>query len=143
MPKLINKLIESSRILNLQAKNIGCIRCFSDSVTYSGGQANFGQGGFYGSGGARVSSTAPIHYPEALARKADIEELTKIMNDVDNIETELQSLGPGVTAKSIELKSKLKKTVSNPQVRELLNRLEIKGEPVWGLSSQERDLVRS
>ena len=29
------------------------------------------------------------------------------------------------------------------QVKQILDRLEIKGEPVWGLSSKERDLVRS
>jgi hypothetical protein len=29
------------------------------------------------------------------------------------------------------------------RVADLLNRLEIKGEPVWGLSSKERDLVRA
>ncbi len=53
------------------------------------------------------------------------------------------SLGTAVNAKTIELKSKIRKTISNPRVRELLNKLEIKGEPVWGLSSKERELVKS
>jgi hypothetical protein len=44
---------------------------------------------------------------------------------------------------TIEIKSRIKKTISNPKVREMLTRLEIKGEPVWGLSSKERDLVRA
>lgn len=43
-------------------------RPFSDStgsVTYSGGQASQGQGGFYGSGGARTKgASAPTHHPE-------------------------------------------------------------------------------
>ena len=65
------------------------------------------------------------------------------MADVENLETELRSLGNVVNARSIEVKSRMKKTISNPKVRELLNRLEIKGEPVWGLSSKERDLVRA
>jgi hypothetical protein len=65
------------------------------------------------------------------------------MVEVENLEIELRGLGNVVTSRSIEVKSRLKKTISNPRVRELLNRLEIKGEPVWGLSSKERDLVRA
>jgi hypothetical protein len=117
------------------------VRSFSDSVTYSGGQAIQGQGGFYGSGGSRVSS-APSHHPEAMARQTDIIDLVQIMNEVENLESELRNLGNVVNTRSIEIKARMKKTVSNPRVRELLNRLEIKGEPVWGLSSKERDLVR-
>jgi hypothetical protein len=118
-------------------------RELSDSVTYSGGQASTGQGGFYGSGGARASSGAVPHHPEAVARQADIAELSKIMSDVDAMENELRTLGGTVTTRTIEIKARIKKTISNPKVREMLNRLEIKGEPVWGLSSKERDLVRA
>jgi len=40
---------------------VSCVprRRLSDSITYSGGQASEGQGGFYGSGGARVVSNKP------------------------------------------------------------------------------------
>ena len=106
-------------------------------------KASQGQGGFYGSGGSRIASSAPTHHPEAIARQADIMELAQIMNSLEDLEVELRSLGQVVNTRTIELKAKMKKTVSNPKVRELLNRLEIKGEPVWGLSSKERDLVRS
>ncbi|KAJ1404491.1 hypothetical protein B484DRAFT_404769, partial [Ochromonadaceae sp. CCMP2298] len=41
------------------------------------------------------------------------------------------------------VRSRLKKTISTPNVNDLLNRLEIHGEPVWGLSAKERDLVRA
>lgn len=120
-------------------------RIFNDgeggSITYSGGHANVGQGGFYGSGGSRVSKNVVAHHPEAMARQADIKDLVTIMNDVESIDTELQSLGSVVSSRSIELKARLKKTVQNPKVRELLARLEIKGEPVWGLSVKERSLV--
>ena len=122
---------------------LACRRELSDSVTYSGGQASSGQGGFYGSGGARASAGAVPHHPEAVARQADIAELSKIMSDVDALESELRSLGSSVTTRTIEIKARIKKTISNPKVREMLNRLEIKGEPVWGLSSKERDLVRA
>ena len=68
--------------------------------------------------------------------------MTKIMQEVTELESELLTLGSAVTSRSIEIKSKIKKTISNPRVRELLSRLEIKGEPVWGLSREERLLVR-
>ena len=66
------------------------------------------------------------------------------MGDVEILETELRTLGPAtVSSRTIEIKARIKKLISNPHVREILNRLEIKGQPVWGLSSKERDLVRS
>jgi hypothetical protein len=101
------------------------------------------QGGFYGSGGARKASGAPPHHPEAIARQSDINELTLIMNEIESLEQELRTIGGVVNTRSIEIKARIKKTISNPKVREMLNRLEIKGEPVWGLSSKERDLVRA
>jgi hypothetical protein len=65
------------------------------------------------------------------------------MEDVENLETELRLHGNVLDTKLIAIKSAIKKTISNPKVQALLNRLEIKGEPVWGLSSKERDLVRA
>lgn len=117
-------------------------RCLSDSITYSGGQASEGQGGFYGSGGSRVSSKKPERFLDATARQADILSLAALQKTVEDLEAELFSLGSAVSTRSIEIKSKIKKTISNPTVRALLDRLEIKGEPVWGLSSAERELVR-
>ena len=106
------------------------IRLMSDSISYSGGQATAGQGGYYGSGGSRVSTAAPHHHPEALARQTDIEDLATIMNTVEKMENELATLTT-VSARSIELKQAMSKTISNPQVLALLDKLEIKGEPVW------------
>ena len=85
----------------------------------------------------------PAHHPEALARQVDVSKLSSIWAEVETLETELQSLGSSPSSRSIEIKARIKKTISNPSVRELLQRLEIKGEPVWGLSSSERDLVRA
>jgi hypothetical protein len=65
------------------------------------------------------------------------------MSEIDILDQELRSLGGVVNTRTIEIKTKIKKSISNPRVREILNRLEIKGEPVWGLSSKERDLVRA
>ena len=86
---------------------------------------------------------SPAHHPEALAQQADIHALSQIMSEVDQLEVDLSTYGKEVNAKTIELKARIKKTISNPTVRAILNRLEIKGEPVWGLSSKERDLVRA
>lgn len=118
------------------------LRLFSDNITYSGGQESIGQGGFYGSGGSRKVE-APKRYAGATAAMNDIAELVAIMEQVEMLESELRSLGKTVNSRSIEIKARLKKVISNPKVAELLNRLEIKGEPVWGLSSKERDLVRA
>lgn len=65
------------------------------------------------------------------------------MTEVETLETELRTHGNVLSTRTIEIKSLIKKTISNPKVREMLDRLEIKGEPVWGLSAKERDLVRA
>ena len=58
-------------------------RNFSDSITYSGGQASSGQGGFYGSGGSRASHPTGVpHHPELIGSQRDIQALTTIVNDV-------------------------------------------------------------
>lgn len=120
-----------------------CLSIFHPIIWRSGGQASTGQGGFYGSGGARAKEGAPPHHKEALASKSDITNLSTIMAEVETLELELRALPPGVSTRTIEIKARIKKTISNPVVNSMLNRLEIKGEPVWGLSSKERDLVRA
>lgn len=114
------------------------------SITYSGGHASTGQGGFYGSGGSRAAgaSNAPTHHPEAIANQSDLTELARIVADVEVLENELRSLGTSVTSRSIEIKARIKKMISNPRVKDILNRLEIKGQPVWGLSSKGLQLLK-
>ena len=117
---------------------------YGDSITYSGGQASEGQGGFYGSGGARVSKIETEHKPEMLALAADVENLTLVMQEVYNLQDMLEEEkeeNSGVTGKSLEISSKIKKIMTSSDVMDCLNRLEVEGEPVWGLSSEERDLV--
>ena len=41
----------------------------------------------------------------------------------------------------MEISSKIKKIMTSVDVMETLKRLEVEGEPVWGLSSEERELV--
>ncbi|KAL7508887.1 hypothetical protein ACHAXN_005968 [Cyclotella atomus] len=126
---------------------------YSDSITYSGGQASEGQGGFYGSGGARVSTSETEHKPEMvrivnivfLALGTDVENLTLVMEEVYNLEQLLEEekdkADGGVSGKTLEISSKIKKIMTSVDVMETLKRLEVEGEPVWGLSSDERELV--
>ncbi len=46
-----------------------------------------------------------------------------------------------ITGKTIEIKSKIKKACTNPEFIDCLNRLELNGEPIWGLSGDERDMI--
>ena len=48
--------------------------------TNRAGQASDGQGGFYGSGGARASKLETEHRPEMLAMASDVENLTMLMD---------------------------------------------------------------
>lgn len=117
---------------------------YGDSITYSGGQASEGQGGFYGSGGARASKIETEHKPEMVALQADVENLTLVMQEIYKLEEMLEEEKEGksgVTGKSLEISSKIKKIMTSSDVMDCLNRLEVEGEPVWGLSMEERDLV--
>lgn len=119
---------------------------YGESITYSGGQASEGQGGFYGSGGARVSKIETEHKPEMVALAADVENLTLVMQEMYKLEEMLEEEkegSSGVTGKSLEISSKIKKIMTSSDVMDCLNRLEVEGEPVWGLSSEERDLVHA
>ena len=109
------------------------------------GQASEGQGGFYGSGGARASKLETEHRPEMLALASDVENLTLVMEEIYKLDAMLEEVkenaGSSVTGKTLEISSKIKKIMTSEDVMDCLNRLEVEGEPVWGLSSEERDLV--
>jgi hypothetical protein len=47
----------------------------------------------------------------------------------------------GVSSKSMELKNSIKKLMTSTEFLESLNKLEVKGEPAWGLSCEERELI--
>mmetsp|Transcript_22391 Transcript_22391/g.32717 ORF Transcript_22391/g.32717 Transcript_22391/m.32717 type:complete len:168 (-) Transcript_22391:404-907(-) len=118
------------------------------SITYSGGQASEGQGGFYASGGARGEANEPgqaaeVH--EMLALAADVQRITSTMGELETLEglliREDEDSEGKVTGRSIEIRGSIKKLMTSPHVVQCLNRLEVKGQPVWGLSSDERDLI--
>ena len=138
----------------------------SDSISYSGGQAIVGQGGFYGSGGNRKLDAHTQHKPEALgeyiretdmdsktaltfhsssahytAHVEDVKTLANVMEKVEDVTAELNECGEEDLERMISLKGKKRKLVNNKEVMEILNRLYYDGEPVWGLSINERELV--
>lgn len=117
--------------------------------------ASEGQGGFFGSGGARAAAdtttgpttttAAEYRRPDVLALAADVRHLTMIMQEIDLLEKllhrETEDHDGQVTGRSIEIRAKMKKLVTSRDFMDCLNRLEIRGEPVWGLSMHERDLI--
>lgn len=136
----------------------------SDNITYSGGQAIDGQGGFYGSGGARVikpdeaakmmmsdAERAATNRQTVLAMQQDIEMVTNTMKEYGVLEQQLLDCTTNdnnsnnneetASTESIKLKSAIKKLMTSPDLLDSLKRLEIQGEPVWGLSSSERELI--
>jgi hypothetical protein len=80
-----------------------------------------------------------------LALAADVKKVTTLMKEVETLETLLQDevkrMGNVPSVKYIEIKSKIKKLCTQTEFLECLNRLVVKGEPVWGLSSDERELI--
>ncbi|GMH58638.1 hypothetical protein TL16_g08984 [Triparma laevis f. inornata] len=128
---LLNSTSTSTRLFN--------------NITYSGGQAVVGQGGFYGSGGSR-SATAPDarQRPEAVAHAADIKSLHTVITEIDTLESKLLSYPENeVSNEIIGLRSQMKKLVTRPDIMTILDKLEYDGEPVWGLNERERDVVKT
>ena len=56
--------------------------------------------------------------------------LESVLEDEDN-----------VSNKAIELRNAIKKLMTASEVTAALNRLHVQGEPVWGLSCAERDMI--
>jgi hypothetical protein len=72
---------------------------------------------------------------------ADVQKIRDVMKELDTLEGLLQRETDPTTGRSIELKSSIKKLMTNPEVLSALDRLELQGAPVWGLSSEERDMI--
>ena len=125
------------------------VRAFSDSmggggITYSGGHASQGQGGFYSSGGARANKENEVEQRTgAVAQMEDVKVLRAVMAEVSELEEQLSTEDDPVSVRSIELKSAIKKRITAKETVTLLKRLVISGAPVWGLSLQERELVEA
>ena len=95
-----------------------------------------------------MSKVETEHKPEMLALAADVENLSLVMEEIYKLDAMLEEekeehANSSVTGKSLEISSKIKKIMTSVDVMDCLNRLEVNGEPVWGLSSEERDLVHA
>jgi hypothetical protein len=115
-------------------------------MQYSGGQATEGQGGYYGSGGARHNMDQTYLGDESrrvvLALAADVEKIRNTMEELESLEALLLAeSGDQVTPKQMELKNAIKKLMTAKEFVESLNRLEVEDKPVWGLSTEEREMV--
>ena len=78
------------------------------------------------------------HRPELLAMESDVAHVADIMNQVSDLE---DTLSDDVN-KSMEARATIKKVLTSADFMETLERLEcVKGEPVWGLSQQEREFI--
>jgi ABC-type uncharacterized transport system ATPase component len=82
---------------------------------------------------------------KVLAMAADVQTMQSTAKELALLEnlllSEQESAAGGVTNKTIELKNSMKKLITSPDLNEALNNLEIQGEPVWGLSSEEREMI--
>lgn len=84
-----------------------------------------------------------------VALAADVEKVRSTMRELETLETLLESENmisedddaAPPTSRNIELRSKIKKLMTNPDFGQCLNNLELAGEPIWGLSSDERELI--
>ena len=56
-----------------------------------------------------------LNYGTALARQADVASLQQIMLEVNRLESELLALGTQVSSRTIEIKARIKKSISNPR----------------------------
>ena len=146
--------------------NLVCtVRSYLLVLQYSGGQASVGQGGFYGSGGARALS--PDHTStttdnvfdqqnkersKMLAMAQDVQTVRLTMQELDLLESLLRneeesnasknSTSDGkVSSKSMEIKNSIKKLMTSTDFLESLNNLEVQGEPAWGLNCEEREMI--
>lgn len=73
-----------------------------------------------------------------MAMAHDLEKIQNVMKEYEELEQQLED---GVTSKTIETKANIKKLMTAPDVLEALSNLEVNGEPTWGLSCDERDLI--
>jgi hypothetical protein len=81
-----------------------------------------------------------------LAMAADVQRIQTTVTELDDLENLLRSeeednKSDTVTSKTIELKNSIKKLITSKDVVESLNSLEIQGSPVWGLSTEEREMI--
>lgn len=76
-----------------------------------------------------------------IALAQDVKKIEDTMAELEMLESLLRSEKDPLSNKAIELKSAIKKLMTSSEVADALNSLEIDGAPVWGLSSEEREMI--
>jgi len=80
-----------------------------------------------------------------IALASDVDHVKMIMEELQLLEHLLQKdkeeNNNEVTNRSVELRGSIKHLVANKEFLDCLNRLEYQGKPIWGLSSDEHDLI--
>ena len=116
-----------TRILFCRSRSVTALTIYAQ---YSGGQAQVGQGGFYGSGGARAMSPEEVLEQTKqddrnvmLALAQDVDHIRNVMEELETLERLLEG-ETSVSNKSIEIKNSIKKLMTAPDVLESLNNLE-------------------
>jgi len=79
---------------------------------------------------------------KAVAQLEDIKELNAIMAEVAALEAQNLASADPLQESVIENKQTIKRLMTAPHTVALIDRLEMGGQPVWGLSQVERTLVR-
>ena len=95
-------------------------------------------GGFYGSGGARTSAipkpVTKVNRSSLLALTSDIERIKSVMDELVLLDDE--------DMPKKEITTTIKNLVSNQEFVDSLDRLQTAdGQPIWGLSMSEHDLI--
>lgn len=89
-----------------------------------------------------MPTTTAEHHTELLALAADVEKINHTMKELETLESLLLAgQKDEVSGKSIELRQSIKKLMTAPAFLESLNRLEVNGQPIWGLSTDEREMI--
>jgi hypothetical protein len=82
-----------------------------------------------------------------LAMAHDVQTVRVTMQELELLESLLRAEekdnNATVSPKFMELKNSIKKLMTAPEFLESLNNLEVQGEPAWGLSCEERELIIS
>lgn len=92
-----------------------------------------------------------------LAMAHDVQTVRLVMQELDLLESLLRneeesksttgssgspsSGSDAVSPKSMEIKNSMKKLMTSTDFLESLNNLEVQGEPAWGLSCEEREMI--
>ena len=85
-----------------------------------------------------------------IALAADVQKVSSVMKELATLEgiledeaqnNEVSEVPATTSGRAIEVKAHIKKLMTHPNTMEVLDRLEVQGEPVWGLSTYERELI--